>query len=166
MNTRRLNPIQLSWWPIVPILAGLLAAGCAKSHDHAHHDDDDEHEHSHEPRHGGVAVVLGDEEFHVEFAHGEQPGSLLAYFFDGHMENYVRVATPAFPAIANIGGESRAVTFAAVASAASGETVGDTALFETTVPGFSGQLAIGLTVPELVVKGATFKDITATVPGR
>lgn len=157
---------RLRW--VALLLVPLLGAGCGKTddHDHASHEGESAHEHSHDARHGGVAVVLGDEEFHVEFTHGEKPGVVQAYFFDGHMENYVRVAAPAFPAAVVIDGAARPVQFVAVPNAASGETVGDTALFETTIPALSSQPALTLNVPELVVKGATYQNITAAVPAR
>jgi hypothetical protein len=149
------------------LVASLLSlAGCGKKHDEHAHDEHGEHGHSHDPRHGGVAVVLGNEEFHVEFTHGETTGVLQAYFLDGHMENYIRLAAPAFDASAEFGGAKVPVKFLAVANAASDEKIGDTSLFEAIVPGLAGRPVVTLTVPELTVKGSSYRDVNATIPAR
>lgn len=145
------------------VVCALLVA-CGKDGDHAHGHHDEENTHAHDARHGGIAIVLGDEEFHVEFTHGGTPGVLHAYFFDGHMENYVRTAMPAFSATAKVHGQSLPVVFAAVADRATGETVGDTALFEAKVAALRDQPSISLEVPELVVRGTTYTNITAEIP--
>jgi hypothetical protein len=154
---------------VAPLLVAALLAGCGKKHDDDHdhdHAGHDDHGHSHEARHGGVAVVLGEEEFHVEFTHSDRPGVLQAYVFDGHMENYIRITAPAFPAVAEFGGVKAPVTFLAVANPASGETVGDTALFEAVVPGLTSQQVVALTVPALQVKGNAYQNLSATIPSR
>ena len=142
----------------------VLLAGCGEEPGHEHGNDHETSEHTHDARHGGIAVVLGDEEFHVEFTHGEAPGVLQAYVFDGHMENYVRSAMPAFSATVLDGDLSLPVVFAAIADTATGETVGDTALFEATAAGLHGRPAVTLHVPELVVRGITYNNIKAEVP--
>ncbi|MBE2215987.1 MAG: hypothetical protein IAE82_19090 [Opitutaceae bacterium] len=164
MQTR---PHALSATLIACCLGLLVLSGCgggAHKDDHEH--DDHEHGHSHEPRHGGVAVVLGDEAYHVEFTHGDVPGTLRAYFFDGHMENYIRISAPSFAGTGTVAGETRPLTFSPVSDAATGETAGDTALFEARADWLSGAPAVELRVPRLDVRGTTFTDIAASLPAR
>ena len=86
--------------------------------------------HEDRPPHGGTPVVLGDEEFHVELVRDAQAGTLRAYILDGEMEDYVRLAARSFTLQADLGGRRETLTFRPVADLATGETVGDTSLFE------------------------------------
>lgn len=106
---------------------------------------------------------MGDEAYHVEFARGEAPGALLAYFLDGHMEEYVRLAAPSFPATVTCEGRDLAVVFTATTNAATGERPGDAAVFEARIePAAAGGLLIA--VPRLTVKGRDFTDVAARLP--
>jgi hypothetical protein len=152
-------------------IAGIVCAvmmlglcGCGRGHDHAHDHDKDKkshagHAHAHTAKHGGVALVLGDEEYHIEFTYGETPGTLQAFFFDGEMENYMRIAAASFPALARIGEEERALVFHATANPATGETVGNTALFEAHAEWLAAKPVLTLSLASITVKSRTYTNL-------
>ncbi len=149
---------------LLSVFASCLGGCGAKNavHDQARHG----HGHSHEAKHGGVAVALGDEEFHIEFTHGSSPGIISAYFLDAHMEDYVRLDAPSFSASVVIDGRSQAVVFAAVSNVATGEKIGDSSLFEGRIVGLPDHPALLVSVPALIVKGRTYANIKARLPAK
>ena len=154
--------------PAIRCLSAFLAlalGACSAKHDDRHRDDG-AHAHTHDAKHGGIAVELGNEEFHVEFTYGDKSGVLQAYILDAHMENYVRIETHSFPASAVIDGNPHALIFTATSSAATGEKPGDSSLFEAPLPPVTGQPALQLSVPTLMVKGRTYTNVSATLPAR
>jgi hypothetical protein len=168
MTTGRLQ-IQSFIASIAASLLLLMAAGCGR-HSHSDHDHDHgagahHHHHEHVAPHGGTVVVLGDEAFHIEFVHDPSGAAMSAYLLDGHMENFTRIAQPSFEVIARSEGQARTLVFRAVAEAATGETVGDTAHFRATDPWLAGDVAFDGVIPAINVRGATFGDVTFTFPG-
>jgi hypothetical protein len=115
------------------------------------------------PPHGGTAVALG-EDYHVEFVLDRAEGTLAAYVLDGEMEDFIRVAAPSFVVTAKVGAESRALNFAAVADAATGETVGSTSLFVAradwlrNTPGFDAVLV------RLEIRGNVYEHVAFNFP--
>ena len=59
-----------------------------------------------------------------------QPENLDAYVFDGEFENFVRIKAESFQVTAHWPGGGEILLFKAVPNAATGETVGDTSMFE------------------------------------
>ncbi len=120
--------------------------------------------HEHKPPHGGTPVVLGAEIYHVELVLDPATGRLQAYVFDGELENFIRSPLPALQIDATVRGATRTLRLAAVANPATGETVGDTALFETqadwlkSTPSFDGMLK------SIVIRGTTFTDVKFNFP--
>jgi hypothetical protein len=120
--------------------------------------------HEHKPPHGGTPVVLGDEIYHVELVVDAATGKLQAYVFDGEMENFIRSSAPALTIAAVANGAPQTLVLAAVANPATGETVGDTSLFETqadwlkTTPSFDG------TLQSITIRGTTFTDVKFNFP--
>ena len=144
----------------VALAAGLLAGcsrapapGAATPHKHEHH-----------PPHGGTPVVLGDEIYHIEFVRDAQAGVLQAYVLDGEMENFIRSGTPSMEIDATAKGAARTLVLAAVANPATGETVGDTSLFEAqadwlkSAPEFDGVLR------SITIRGTTFTGVKFNFP--
>ena len=78
----------------------------------------------------GTPVVLGNEEYHVEFVLDVPSGKLQAYILDGELENFIRIQQPSFQVAAKLPDRQELLAFAAVANRATGETTGDTSLFE------------------------------------
>jgi hypothetical protein len=120
--------------------------------------------HHHHPPHGGTPVVLGDEEYHLELVLDRGAGKLQAYVLDDEMEDFVRVSAPSIAITATAGGQPRDLVLAAVPNPVTGETVGDTSLFEAqadwlrTVPQFDGVLR------SITIRGATFTGVRFNFP--
>ena len=125
------------------------------------------HGHLHIPPHGGTPAILGDEDFHLEFVHIPPTGTLRCYVLDGHMNEFIRLSQPSFTLKVNrqdTPGEE-VLEFHAVATGATGETVGDSSQFEakaewlTRVP-----LVFDGAIPEITVRGITFENVEFSFP--
>jgi len=123
------------------------------------------HSHDHHAPHGGTAVVLGEEAYHLEFVHTPETGTLTAYLLDGHMEDFIRTSAATFGVIAQVGNETRPLTFRAVGNPSTGETVGDTAQFEVQADWLKSPARFQGTLKSLTVRGRTFSDVPFTFPG-
>jgi len=140
----------------------LMSAGCGRSRSGTG-DSAPIGQFHHEPPHGGTAVALGDD-YNLELVRDAGAGTLSAYVFDDDMEYFVRSPAPSITIMATATGETRTLVLAAVANPATGETVGDTSLFQAqadwlrTTPDFSAKL---LSIP---VHGSTFTDVSFNFP--
>jgi hypothetical protein len=120
--------------------------------------------HQDQPPHGGTAIVLGDEQFHVELVRDPAAGTLRAYVLDGEMEDFIRISAKAFDIQVDRDGKKENLTFKPVADLATGETVGDTSLFEAradwikTVDHFKGVIKV------LPIQDQTFKAVAFAFP--
>ena len=120
--------------------------------------------HQDQPPHGGTPIVLGDEQFHLELVRDPAAGTLRAYVLDGEMESFIRIAAKAFDINVDLGGRKRTLTFRPVADLATGETVGDTSLFEAqadwikTADHFKGVIKL------LPIQDQTFKAVAFAFP--
>lgn len=144
------------------VLSLVLGAGaCSKSTEHTAATAS--HAHDHTPPHGGIAVVLGNETYHLEFVHEPAAGTLTAYILDAHMENFIRTDAPSFNVIANVDGERRPLTFRAVASSATGETIGDTSQFEAQADWLKTSVSFEATLESLTIRGTSFENVPFSV---
>ena len=122
------------------------------------------HAHEHKAPHDGTPVVLGDEVYHLELVRDAVTGTLQAYVLDGEMENFIRVAAPDLTIATQVNGAPQTLVLRATASGATGETVGNTALFEgqadwlKTTPEFDGALK------SVTIRGTTFSDVKFNFP--
>ncbi len=120
--------------------------------------------HEHTPPHGGTAIELGEEAFHLELVRDPEAGVLKCYVLDGHLENFIRVADLTFTINAQISGKTERLSFQAVANPATGETAGDTSLFEAraewlrAVARFEGELE------SLTIRGTRFNSVPFKFP--
>lgn len=150
------------------LIAGLLMASlvlftaCSRKSEAA--DDAKPAKHEHHPPHGGTPVVLGDEVYHVELVLDPVAGKLQAYVFDGELENFIRSASPSFEVVAVVGGETKPLVFAPVANAATGETAGDTSLFEAQADWLKTTREFDAVLKEITVRGTVFKDVKFNYP--
>lgn len=145
---------------ILPLLAaGLL--GCGRPHDHAAHGG---HGHSHVAPHGGTAVVLGNEAFHLEVLQEPEAGALNVWVLDAHMERFVRVAAPSLEMRVNRNGAAETLTLPAVANPATGETVGDTSQFQTKAEWLRTPAEFTALIPRLEIRGQTFTNVAFPFP--
>jgi hypothetical protein len=154
---RRLGPVTAL---LVAALAG--APGCGRPVTGAAAPPPSPHEHR--PPHGGTAVVLGDEAYHVELVRDAAAGKLQAYVFDGELENFVRSPVPALTLEATVNGTVRTLVLPAVASPATGETVGDTSLFEAEADWLKATPNFDATLRSITIRGRTFTGVRFNFP--
>lgn len=156
---------------LVPFLALALSMAACKDkhagHDHAKSGDGKKasaHQHEHTPPHGGTPVVLGEEEFHLEFVRDAAAGKLQLYVLDGHMDKFVRIAAPAIEVTASLAGAPQTLSFQPVPNPATGEKVGDTSLFETQADWLKTATNFDAVVKLVDVKGKAFKAVKFNFP--
>jgi hypothetical protein len=122
------------------------------------------HKHEHHPPHGGTPVVLGDEAYHLELVRDAGTGTLQAFILDGEMENFVRSAVPSIEVVADVGGTRRTLVLAAVANPATGETVGDTSLFQAQADWLRAAGEFDAVLKSVTIRGTTFTDVRFNFP--
>jgi len=120
--------------------------------------------HEHHPPHGGTPVVLGDEAYHLELVLDPATGRLQAYVLDGEMENFIRSAAPSVEIDAQVGGAPQVLVLAAVPNPATGETVGDTSLFEGHADWLETTPQFDATLKRIAIRGTTFADVKFNFP--
>ncbi len=145
---------------LVPVV---LLAGCAKQSP-APAAGAPPAKHEHHPLHGGTPVVLGNEIYHVELVRDAATGKLSAYVLDGEMENFIRSAAPSFEINATVDGQPKPLVLRAVANPATGETVGDTSLFETQADWLKTAKTFDGEIKSLTIRGTTFTDVDFNFP--
>ena len=115
--------------------------------------------HHHVAPHGGVLVGLGEHQFNLEFRFDEARGVLQAWVLDAHAENFVRTAQRGLEVQATAADRARVLDFVAVANPMTGETVGDTALFEVPAEWLRSAKAFDGRLKAITVRGVTFTDV-------
>lgn len=120
--------------------------------------------HEHKPPHGGTPVVLGDEVYHVELVRDAATGGLQAYVFDGELENFIRSSVPSFEIDATVNGATQKLVLNAVPNPATGETIGDTSLFETHADWLKTAKEFDAVLKSITVRGTTFTDVKFNFP--
>jgi hypothetical protein len=120
--------------------------------------------HEHKPPHGGTPVALGEEIYHLELVRDATTGTLQAYVLDGEMENFIRSAAPSFEIVATVNGAPQTLVLKAVANSATGETVGDTSLFEAQADWLRSTGNFDATLKSLPIRGTTFSEVKFNFP--
>lgn len=115
--------------------------------------------HAHHAPHGGVLVELGAHAASLEFRFDAPRGILQAWMLDAHAENFVRLNQHGFEVEAVAGGRGRLLDFVAVADSMTGETVGDTSLFEAEAEWLRDAKAFDGRVKAITVRGNTYRDV-------
>jgi hypothetical protein len=117
--------------------------------------------HKNVPPHGGTPVALG-EDYCLELVRDAEAGTLSAYVLDDEMEEFIRIPAPSLALLLRVRGEDRPLVLAAVANSGTGETVGDTSLFEADwikgAANFAGR------VRAITIHGTTFTDVPFVFP--
>jgi hypothetical protein len=144
-------------------LAAALVTGCSKAPE-LPADTGGPRIHHHHPPHGGTVVVLGEEEYHIELVVDETDGKFQAYILDSELENFVRSSSPSLAITATVGGKSRDLLLAAVSNAETGETVGDTSLFETDLDGLKAAPRFDGVLKSVTIRGTTYSDVKFNFP--
>jgi hypothetical protein len=137
------------------LIALLVLGGCAKKEQVGLHKD--------QPPHGGTPVALGDN-YNIEFVLDAASGTLSAYILDDEMEEFVRSGMPSFALTAKIGGAEQTLVFKPVANPATGETVGDTALFTAQAGWLKTTKAFGAVIKSVTLDGTTFTNVAFNFP--
>jgi hypothetical protein len=132
------------------LIAVLALGGCAKKEQVGLHKD--------QPPHGGTPVALGDD-YHIEFVLDAASGTLSAYILDDEMEEFVRSDMPSFEVTAKVGGAEQTLVFKPVANPATGETVGDTALFTAQAGWLKTMKAFDAVIKSVTLDGTTFTNV-------
>ncbi|MBC2607831.1 hypothetical protein [Pelagicoccus albus] len=140
-----------------------LFTGCGGGHDHDH-DHEVGHEHVHHAPHGGALGMLGDHAFQIEIAPDADGGKVDLYVLDGEAENFIRIAAPAIAAVAEVAGSEQPLLFQAVASEATGETVGDSSHFSVLAPELAMKSEFEITFAELELLGQVFESVSIPYP--
>ena len=122
------------------------------------------HHHEHKPPHGGAPVELGEEENHVEFVLEAPDGKLQAFVMDGELENFVRIAALSLEVTAEVSGRQEKLMLQPVANNATGEKVGDTALFEAQADWLRTTPVFDAVLKEITIHGKTFTNISFNFP--
>lgn len=148
---------------LAALLLALVAGGCAKSPSVAA-DSGPAHRHQHHPPHGGTPVVLGDEEYHVELVLDPATGRLQAFVLDGEMENFVRSPARSIVIEALGSAAARKVELAAVPNPETGETVGDTALFEGSADWLKAASEFDGVLKGITIRGKTYSEVKFNFP--
>src|SRR5262249_6840849 len=117
------------------------------------------HKHEHKAPHGGTAVVLGNELYHVEFVLDSNAGKLEAFLLDGEMESFVRSADPQLEVKAEVAGKTETLMLKPIANIATGETEGNTALFEGEAPWLKETKQFDAVLRSVTLRGTTFTEV-------
>lgn len=159
--------MKITFLSLLVVLAAWFATGCSKKetagksadgHDHAGH------KHEHKAPHGGTAIVLGNETYHLELVLDAAAGKLSAYVLDGEMEKFIRIPAPAFEIVATVGDAKQTLLFNAVADAATGEKVGDTALFEASADWLKTTKSFDAVLSRIEIRGTVFSSVAFNFP--
>jgi len=140
--------------------AALLGPGC-DNHDHATPSGSG---HKHGSTHGGVAVELGEHQFHLDFLADPSTGSLKAWVMDGHAENFVRVTNGSLALKVSVQTSEKDLELSAQANPTTGETVGDTSQFEAKADWLKGTQRFTALLPSVQIRGQTFTNVTFSYP--
>ena len=148
----------------------LSQVGCGGevSHDHGHsHAGGEDHHHEphyHEPPHGGAGVTLGNEDAHIEFLLDAEVGTVTAWFFKPHMEQYLRMKLESFEVLVKRSEGETKLVFEALANPGTGETVGNTSQFVATAEWLGKAETFDAVIPEITVLGKTYNNLEFNYP--
>jgi hypothetical protein len=119
--------------------------------------------HHHNPPHHGTPIALGAEDFHVELVLDPSTGTLQAFVLDDEMEEFVRSSAPTIT-IATTRGDPREVVLSAVPNTETGETIGDTALFEGRADWLRNTAEFDGVLKSITIRGTTYTDVKFSFP--
>ena len=145
-------------FPATILCFALSLGSCAQDHDGHGHSESDAHYHA--PPHGGILIELGEHGsgYNLELFLEDQ-GFLQIFVWDAHVDNLVRIEQANVDLlIPEDNGTQKTIVCAAVADAATGETVGDTSLFASSEP-MADQLPLKGVIPSIKVIGKTYENI-------
>ena len=134
------------------LLAVLLLCGCGSDRSSSDHGST----HVHQPLRGGILMELGKHGSGYNLEILQNPaGKLEIYILDAHAENYVRISQPQIEL--SINGSNDVLTLHAIGDSATGETVGNTALFRSDT-NISKNIPLVGTLRSLQIGSKTYTD--------
>ena len=145
-------------YPAILMSFALLFGSCGQDHDGQGHSGSDVHYHA--PPHGGVLVELGEHGsgYNLELFLEDQ-GFLQIFVWDAHVDNLVRIEQEKIDLlIPKDNGTQKTIVCAAIADAATGETVGSTSLFASSET-IGDQLPLKGVIPSIKVIGKTYENV-------
>ena len=148
---------------LVIVIVASLGVGCREARK-VEATTEQPHKHEHIPPHGGTPIVLGDEEYHLELVLDPTVGKLQAYVLDGHLESFVRLSVESFEVSAKLPNKSETLLFRAVTTTATGEKVGDTALFEAQADWLKSVTTFDAVLKALTVRGKQYANVAFNFP--
>jgi len=116
--------------------------------------------HSHGSAHGGTAVELGRHEFQLDFVFNDAVGRLQCYVMDGHMNDFVRIPAASLEIAAKLPSGETVITLKPAANPVTGETAGDTSLFEAEAPVLKGIVSFDAVLKQLAVRTKNYTNIS------
>ncbi len=109
-------------------------------------------------------VLLGDHAYHLEFVLDPATGDLSAYALDGHLENFIRLSAEGIDLVLKLPAGDETLRLLPVASAATGETVGDTSQFRARSTALIGQTNFNAVVSRVDFRGQVFENVAFNYP--
>jgi hypothetical protein len=149
-------------WPIIALVVAGMSAGCWHRAPPAQ-PLNGAHQFKAVPPHGGTPVVLG-ENYKMELVLDAPAGRLEAYILDDDFENFVRTTMDSFEMTARLPGREETLMFKAVANHATGESIGDTSLFEAQADWLRTDTNFNAILKQVTVRGTTFSNIAFNFP--
>jgi hypothetical protein len=119
--------------------------------------------HHHNPPHHGTPIALGAGDYHVELVLDASTGTLQAFVLDDEMEEFVRSSAPMIT-IATTRGDPHEVVLSAVPNPETGETVGDTALFEGHAVWLRSAAEFEGVLKSITIRGTTYTEVKFSFP--
>ncbi len=147
---------------IIALGAAAFIAGCGE-HKEATSANAAPHLHVDVPPHGGTPVPLEDD-YQIELVLDPSLRTLNAYFLDGEMENFVRIAPPSFDLKVTLTNRQEVLHFSAVPNSATGEKVGSTSLFEAKADWLTTNVTFNAVLPEINVEGTVYTNVAFNFP--
>jgi hypothetical protein len=147
-----MKPMTALRWLVIPMTT--LAFGCGDPGAGTGHG------HQHDSAHGGVAVELGDHEYHLDLLLSSDEGRLTAWVMDAHVQDFVRIAAPSFDMDLVVAGQTSHLPLIATANPATGEAVGNTSHFQGAAAWLQGASEFTGTIRELEIRGRRFTNVS------
>jgi hypothetical protein len=157
-----ISPLRSLGLPFLIVAIAVLVVGCGRKGDGIASSDGPAL-HKDVPPHGGTPVPLGDD-YNLELVLDPAEGLLSGYVLDDEMEEFIRSPNHSVSIAVNVGGQTRDLILDAVANPATGESIGDTSLFQAkadwlrTFHSFEGRIV------SITVRGTTFTGIKFRFP--
>ena len=162
--------MRLIFFSLIVLILALSQLGCGgeggqvDEHSHAEGETHHHEPHYHEPPHGGAGVTLGNEDAHIEFLADAEEGTVTAWFFKPHMEQYLRMELESFEVLVKRSEGETKLVFEALANPGTGETVGNTSQFVANAEWLGKAETFDAVIPEITVLGKTYNNLEFNYP--